>query len=396
MSEKKRCLACGNNQTSHFFSWLGQTISVCTAPMHTRLSRSFLSSIASRITNPILSFFIFDYNTVGILQVNNDPEKTASQRGRVLWQEAIKQGIPMHGFIAFGRPVDLYAAKVNGKNIYFNGLPRPLRTPKNSEWWMDDKFVLKILLKDAGVPVARGGVFSTFTPLLKKFHELEKPVIIKPRLGSRGRHTTTNIHTEADLKKAFDSAKKLCHWVILEEHLKGSVYRATIIGEVLAGVLAGDPPRITGDGVSTIAQLVEKKNTKKPQGVKDVVITEEHVEFLRRQQYTLETILPTGITIDLLEKIGVSYGGNSAEVTNITHPETKRILEKAAAAVADPLIGFDFIISDIAGDPQNQKWGVIECNGLPFINLHYDPIEGSTNEVAKPLWNYVKDHIADY
>lgn len=371
-------------------------MSVCMAPVHTRLSQSFLSGVAAKITNPILGGFIHFYKAIGVLRVNNDPEKTVNQRGRVFWQEAIRRGVPMCSFLAFGRPVDLYMIELKGKKIYFNGLPRPIHTPNNSEWWMDDKFTLKQVLQKAGVPVACGGVFSSYEPLLQQFLKLDKPVIIKPRLGSRGRHTTTFIYTELDLKKAFVSAKQLCHWVILEEHLIGSVYRATMIGGKLAGVLAGDPPRVTGDGVSTIGQLIVKKNNHKPKGVKDVVITPQHITFLARQEYTLDTVLSEQKTIDLLEKIGVSYGGSSGEVTEITHPEIKNILEKAAAAVGDPLIGFDFIIKDITIDPYQQKWGVIECNGLPFINLHYDPIEGKTNNVAQPLWDYIEQHSAAY
>ncbi|MBP6859780.1 MAG: hypothetical protein KBC69_04155 [Candidatus Magasanikbacteria bacterium] len=393
MSEKQRCLACGNNQVSHALSWFSQTSSVFSSPMHVWLSKSFLSRLAAAITNPLLKFFVWLYSAVGVLKVNNDPSKTVNQRGKVLWQEALRRGIPMHNFYAFGKVVDLYGATVHGKKIYFNGLPRPLRTPKNSEWWLDDKALFKKTLQDEGLPVARGGVFSRFSPLLNKFKELEKPVIIKPRLGSRGRHTTTHIYTEEDLKKAFESAKQLCYWVILEEHLVGSVYRGTVINGKVAGVLRGDPPRITGDGNSSVARLIEIKNSNKPTGVKDVVVTEEHKNFLARLGLNLESVLPNNQTIDLLEKIGVSYGGCAAEVTSITHPETIKILEKAAEVVADPVIGFDFIINDISRNPDEQKWGIIECNGLPFINLHYDPVEGATNNVAQPLWDYVEQYI---
>ncbi len=396
MSDKPYCLACGNNQTSHILSWISQTTNVFTTPLHSWLSKSFLSKLAAAITDPILWLFIGINRLLGVLKVNTDPTKTVNQRGKVLWQEAIARGIPMHNFFVFGRPVDLYGATVKGKKIYFNGLPRPLRTPNGSEWWLDDKFLLKQLLQKASVPAARGGVFSKFEPLLKKFHELDKPVIIKPRLGSRGRHTTTHINNEADLKKAFDSAKQLCHWVILEEHLIGSVYRGTVINGKLAGVLRGDPPRITGNGINTIAQLVELKNKNKPVGIKDVQIHDEHVRFLSRLGYTLETVLLAGKTIDLTEKIGVNYGGCAAEVTSSTHPEIIKIIEKAAQVVGDPIIGFDFIIEHIGEDPHKQKWGIIEANGLPFINLHYDPVEGETNNVAKPLWDFVESNIEKF
>ena len=396
MAEQKRCLACGNNPTSHTLAWLGQSSNVFTSPIHTWLSQSFLARAASAITGPLISAFITIYRLLGILKVNTDITKTVNQRGKVLWEEAAHRGISMHNFLAFGKPVDLYGATIKGKKFYFNGLPRPLRTPNSSEWWIDDKFLVKQLLQKAGLPVAPGGVFSQFSPLLKKFHELNKPVIIKPRLGSRGRHTTTHITTEADLRKAFERAKQLCYWVILEEHLTGPVDRATIIDGKLAGVLAGYPPRVTGDGTHTITELVAIKNQNKPKGVSNVVVTEEHINFLSRLGLTLQDILPAGKTIDLLLNIGVSYGGSSGEVTSSTHPEIKRILEQAAAVVGDPIIGFDFIIPDRTKSPSEQKWGIIECNGLPFINLHYNPIEGTTNNVAKYVWNYVEEHIDQF
>ena len=396
MSPKAHCLACGNNQVNHTLSWLSQTLAVVTLPAQFFLAKSFLAILASAITNPVLDSFGWFYRTIGVLKVNTDPTKIINQRGKVLGEEANRRGIPMHNFFMFGKPADLYGATVKGKKFYFNGLPRPKRTPKHSEWWADDKYLLKLALQEVGIPVARGGSFSAFEPLLKKFNELDKPAIIKPRLGSRGRHTTTHIHNEEELKKAFEGAKQLCYWVVLEEHLVGSVYRGTCINGKLAGVLRGDPPRITGDGTHTVAELVTIKNQSKHKEVKDVLISQEHINFLGRLELTTGDILPAGKTIDLTEKIGVNYGGCAAEVTGITHPETIKMLEKAAATIGDPIIGLDFIIQNISEDPNQQKWGIIECNGLPFINLHYDPIEGETNNVAKPLWDYVEENIKQF
>ncbi len=394
--KEKRCLACGNNQTNHALAWLSQSMAVVMLPAHLWLANTFLATWVAALTNPVLDFFVWFYKIIGILKINTDATKTVNQRGKVLWEEANRRGITMHNFFMFDKPVDLYGATVKDKKIYFNGLPRPKRTPNNSEWWADDKFMLKQVLWKAGLPTARGGSFSSYAQLLKKFYELDKPVIIKPRLGSRGRHTTTHISTEEELKRAFDRAKQLCYWVILEEHLVGSVYRGTMIDSKLSGVLRGDPPRITGDGMHTITELVEIKNQSRHKEVKAVTLGQEQINFLARLGLTIASVLPFGRTIDLTEKIGVNYGGCAAEVTNSTHPEIKIILEKAAVEIGDPIIGLDFIIPNISQDPAEQKWGIIECNGLPFINLHYDPIEGKTNNVAKYLWDYVEQHIDQY
>ena len=89
---------------------------------------------------------------------------------------------------------------------------------------------------------------------------------------------------------------------------------------------------------------------------------------------------------DLAHTIGVSYGGESFEVTPETHPDIRAILERAAAVVDDPLIGFDFIIPDPTRSPSEQRWGIIECNGIPFINLHHYPLQGKPNNVGQYVW----------
>lgn len=330
---------------------------------------------------------------IGVAKINSDSSRAVCDRGRVFWEEAKKRGITMQNFIVRGRSVDVYQATVRGRRIYFNGLPRPIRTVNGSEFWLDDKEVLKNELRSAEVPVARGGSFSRWDRLLQAFRQLDKPVIIKPRLGSRGRHTTTNIFTEDELKTAFKISKQLCFWVVMEEHLQGSVYRATLVDGKLVGLLRGDPPRVVGDGVCTLMELVDIKNKNRHQAVSEVVISEQHKNFLARRGLVLSDVPKYGETVDLLEKIGVSYGGWRAEVIKIAHPEIKKAMEQAAAAVGDPLVGFDFIIQNITHSPQGQKWGIIECNGTPFIDLHHEPLEGEPSNVAARLWDYVEDNI---
>ena len=123
--------------------------------------------------------------------------------------------------------------------------------------------------------------------------------------------------------------------------------------------------------------------------MEDIKISSVTLDFLSRNNYNLQTVLPVGKTIDLTEKIGVSYGGSSYEITEDTHPDIGIILEKAARVIGDPLLGFDFIIPDVTRAPQGQKWGIIECNGIPFINLHHFPLLGKPNNVAKYVWDMV-------
>lgn len=375
--------------------WINHSLSALLNPLAMGGTPRVVGTVAGYGAQAVFSGSVFAMRGVGLIRMESDAE-IKSDRAKVLREEAVRRGIPFASARLLGRETSAYEVRVAGKRILFVGLPRPITTPSNADWWLDDKAVLKERLLAAGIPAPRGGCFTGFAPLLEAFGSLRKPVIVKPRIGSRGRHTTTNISSVEDLRTAFRVAKQLCHWVILEEHLEGSVYRGTMIDGKLAGVLRGDPPRVVGDGVHTIEELVVLKNASRHPLVHEVVLTDTHRAFLARQNYVVTDVPPKGAMIDLLEKIGVSYGGHSAEVTAVTHPETKRILVEAARVVDDPLIGFDFIIPDIEKSPHEQRWGIIECNSAPFINLHHDPVEGVPVNVAGAVWDYVEKNIERY
>jgi D-alanine-D-alanine ligase-like ATP-grasp enzyme len=383
----KTCIYCGNNPVNHFSTRLGNRFTLILRP---RKPDSLFQRLSSRAAHAILRASLALFRILGIARLNTDVSRTPSARGKVLWDEAVRRGIVMYGYELFGTPADTYRAVVNGRPIVFAALPRPIVSESGSEYWLDDKWLLKQRLLAAGIPAPRGGCATTCDVAKEVFRSLQKPVVVKPRIGSRGRHTTTHITNETELVEAFNRAIELCPSVVIEEHLKGAVYRGTVIGGKLAGVLAGEPPRVVGDGMSSIRELVFKKNAGRHEKVHAVDLGKQHEEFLSRTGASFETVPERGAVVYLIEKIGVSYGGHSAEVSTRTHPDIKTILERAAEVAADPIVGFDFIIPDISKSPRTQKWGIIECNTLPFINLHYDPVEGEPVNVASVLWEYVE------
>jgi cyanophycin synthetase len=384
------CIYCGNNPANHHATWVSSTSSILLRP---RNPGSWWQTLSVRFAHAIFRAALSLLVWLHLAKISDDVHVACSERGKVFWEEAKRRGIVMQRFVLFGRQTDAYRARLLGRTIVFTALPRPIISASGSEWWIDDKWLLKEKLQTAGVLVPDGGVCTTYEEARAIFHRIEKPVIVKPRVGSRGRHTTTHVYTEEDLHTAFDRAQQLCHWVVVEQHLIGAVYRGTVIDGVLIGVLSGEPPRVVGDGTRTIEELIRDKGARKHKKVSDVSVGVHHHAFLARTGRTLGTVPNKGEVVDLLEKVGVSYGGHSAEVTGITHPEIKNILERAAKVVDDPVIGFDFIIPDITKSPAQQRWGIIECNSVPFINLHHDPVEGEPVNVASALWDYVEAHI---
>lgn len=384
------CTYCGNNPVPHHLVKSQEALSILTEPFDRLAKKIGLRRLIDPLALKLLPGFLKVLEKIKIISYNADINLVQTTRSKVIWQEAQRRGIPMEQIVIFGRKSDFFRATVGGKTIYFESLPIPAERSTESQEWLDDKVKLKEKLLAAGLPASRGGGFKDWQSMLKVFRMLRKPVIIKPALGSRGRHTTTYIYTEEQLKKAFRIGKQIADRLVMEEHLFGSVYRGTIVNGKLVGVLRGDPPRITGNGVSTIKELVEMKNKNRHAAVHEVVLTGYIEEFLARNNYTPSTVLPKGKTIDLLEKIGIGYGGYKAEEIEITHPKIKAVLEQAGALIDAPVMGFDFIIPDITADPDNQFWGIIECNSLPFIDLHHFPLEGKPVNVAGYVWDLWK------
>ncbi len=393
----KTCPYCGNNPVPHLIYWYNETLNILLTPLRQKILYNSFSNFLKRKerAQKLAEFFLGLGEALKIITRQSHSSKCNVRRAEVLWKEGEKRGVKMEELLVFGKPFDTYVASrqktVNSKQrrIIFSGLPRPAGYLNPWLDLMDDKWLFKKKLLENNLPVPAGGTATKYFRALKIFKHIQKPLIIKPRGGSRGRHTTTFVTLETDLKRAFYIAKQLCYWVMVEEQLQGPVYRATLVNFELAGLLRGDPPQVVGDGVSSIEQLINKKNQTPVEGVKNIRVDNNMKLFLLRQGLGLSALPKKEQLVNLSEKIGVNYGGSSSEDYDICHSDNKALFIKAAKVLGDPLVGFDFIIPDISESYKKQKCGFIEVNSLPFINLHHDPLHKKPSNVAAKVWDMV-------
>ena len=58
--------------------------------------------------------------------------------------------------------------------------------------------------------------------------------------------------------------------------------------------------------------------------------------------------------------------------------------------LGDPIVGVDFMVTDMARSWKEQPdAGVIECNSMPFIDVHHRVVSGRQINVAELLWNEI-------
>ena len=111
---------------------------------------------------------------------------------------------------------------------------------------------------------------------------------------------------------------------------------------------------------------------------------------LAREKIEMSDIPEKGRIVTFSQKTSRGCGGTTTEVTDIVHPDNVEMLEHVGRFLDDPLIGVDFILEDITKSwKEEQHSGIIECNSLPFIDLHHYPLFGNPNNVAGKLWDLV-------
>jgi len=394
----KYCKDCEPAQESHFIAYASVVLGWLDQPffdLMERLFKNLAERLADKITLPFFNLMVF--LKLGYFSDKVDAKDT--WRTKCFWDEAIRRGIKMREFhlgpIRDGFVAEYKSPRPGGvkKTIIFDGLPRPGFKESPALKWMDNKGIMKTKFLKEGLPVAPGGVAFTKRKALEIFNNIKKPIITKPNLGSRSRHTLIHINTRQDLVLGFQKAKKLSPLVVIEEELRGYLFRGTLIGGKLAGVVKRDQPEVLGDGVQTLRQLMEEEN-KRPERngpiFHKITIDKEAEAELKRQNVKLDDIVAKGKTITFSQKTSRGCGGTTTEVTGMVHPDNVEMLEQVAKFLNDPLVGVDFIIEDVTKSwKEEQHCGIIECNSLPFIDLHHYPLFGQPNNVAGKLWDLV-------
>lgn len=389
---KNHCVDCGNAQVHHASEKISNILTSMMDPMIKpvdRLWRSIEPGVRPGLNSWFLPKFFKLLAKIGLGKITHEPDEGSTGRARCFWNECQKRGIKVSEFRLLGRGRELFVAEYNGKQLAFDGLPRPGNRKSSSVFWMDDKGKMRQEFEKAGIPIARGGKYFWWWKAKRDFSRLTKPVIIKPHQGSRSRHTTTHIETLEQLRVAFKKAKQLSPYVIMEEEHNGFVYRGTIIGEKVVGVLRREPPCVTGDGVCTVLQLIEKENAHPMRDENifhKIIIGDEAGIELERQKLTLSDIPEAGTSVMFAQKSSRGLGGGATDVTDIIHPDNLEVLNNIGRLLQDPLIGVDFMIADIEKSWRDQpRSGVIECNSMPFIDLHLFPLRGKVRDTASAL-----------
>ena len=96
--------------------------------------------------------------------------------------------------------------------------------------------------------------------------------------------------------------------------------------------------------------------------------------MLASQNLTLTSILANDRKVYLHDKVILGCGADIHDTTDTMHLDNISLFEKVGALCAEPVIGIDFIASDISRSYLEQKCAILEANSLPYIDMHHYPV----------------------
>ena len=265
------------------------------------------------------------------------------------------------------------------------------RTSAIGESIAQDKDLTKSLLSAIGVPVPEGRVCTTAEQAWEAAQSIGLPVAIKPRKGNQGKGVSTALDSREAIVTAHEIAVTYDGETIVERHLYGSDHRLLVIGDRLVAAARREPPSVTGDGQSTISQLVARENENPLRGdghstsLSKLRLDEIGLEHLAELGLSPESVPPRGQLISLRRNANLSTGGSATDVTDSVHPEVAARAVEAARMVGLDVAGIDIVATRIDQPLEVTRGAIVEVNAAPGLRMHLEPSAGNGRAVGEAI-----------
>ncbi|MDO4814814.1 MAG: bifunctional glutamate--cysteine ligase GshA/glutathione synthetase GshB [Gemella sp.] len=258
---------------------------------------------------------------------------------------------------------------------------------------MENKVVTKKVLDDAGLRVPKSYQYTDLETAVREFAKVEgTSIVVKPKSTNYGLGISifaNGIKDIEDYKKAISIALAEDKEVMVEEFIPGTEYRFFVLGDETLAVLERVPANITGDGKSTIRELVTEKNKSPLRGdglsspLKEIKLGDIEELQLKEQGLNFDSVLEDGQIAYLRANSNISTGGDSIDRTDEVHSSYKELAVKITHAMGAKVCGVDLMLGDLTKPADENNYGVIEANFNPMMMMHIFPAQGKSRRLTE-------------
>ncbi len=263
----------------------------------------------------------------------------------------------------------------------------------------EDKEYIRTLFEARGLSVPAGCAFDWRDERkgIEYALRLKRPCVVKPASDtSGGKGVAASLTTRSEIANAFRFAGLFAPKVLIEEFILGGNYRFLIYKGKCLSVARRELPAVTGDGVSTVRELVESENCNRihssewkdgDAGWMPLPTNAAALRVLKGQGLDWSGVPKPGDSVHLGAVANIGFGCTYSEVLGVTHPDQIRAAEQAAEMIGMTLAGVDIISPDIKA----PGYHVLEINASPGWILHY--MIRNSQELRDPIRTILADYF---
>ncbi|AFS77866.1 cyanophycin synthetase CphA [Gottschalkia acidurici 9a] len=254
-----------------------------------------------------------------------------------------------------------------------------------------NKQLTKQLLMENNIPVSYGDTANSIDEALEIAKEIGYPVVLKPLDGNQGKGVVLNINSPEELEDNFRIPTRYSDSILVEKYIQGKDYRVLVVKDKVSAVAERRAPKIVGDGVHTIKELVSMENENKLRGYghekpqTKIRLDRVALNYLEKNNLTEDSVPEVGQIVKLRSNGNISTGGSAIECTNNIHPYNIELAIKAAKIIGLDIAGIDIIAKDISKPITDCGGAIIEVNAVPGLRMHLHPTIGNSINVASDI-----------
>lgn len=238
-----------------------------------------------------------------------------------------------------------------------------------------DKYQTAMILRGAGLPGGVNKLVSSEDEAVLAARAFGGSVVIKPADQDRGDGVTANLTMDIKIKEAFKKARAFSTRVLVEKMIPGFTHRLTVVDGTVISVRQRIPGGITGDGISTISDLVLAKNAtdwgirwKRTRGTDHISLDGEALDILEEVNLSPNSILEKGCFQRLRRRDNINAGGTNNELVldgKNVHPDNIDLAINATKEMRLDIAGIDLITIDISKSWREVNAAICEINARP-------------------------------
>ena len=269
---------------------------------------------------------------------------------------------------------------------------RTSKTSLEAYWILENKELTKEFLRRNNINVAAGKVFKKedFDEVAAYCEKIKFPVVIKPVAGAHGNLVFIGLRNKKDCDTAIKKIFQENNFVLVEKEFKGKEFRFIATASKVLAVTYRDPANVVGDGIRSIGELIKIKNSDLRRGEKnEKPLTKIKIDNITKQNLVEQNIKLGYIPVKekkiyLRKESNISTGGDSIDVTDIVHPELKKIAVTSVKIIPGlACSGVDLMTNrDISKKPTKNSYIIVELNSSPGIYPQHFPYQGKSRNVA--------------